>query len=56
MFGIEGDNVETVKLFGRRDIDMDVIMKTIFYENDQGVLSKAFDYPYFNDAKELFII
>ena len=44
------DNVETVKLFGRRDIDMDVNMKTLFYENDWSV------YPYFNDAKELFII
>ena len=56
MFGIEGDNVETVKLFGRRDINMDINMKTLFYENDQDAYGSYFYYPYFNDAKELFII
>ena len=52
MFGINDDNVEIVKFFGRRDINMDINMKTLFYENDWN----KFYYPYFNDAKELFII
>ena len=49
MFGIVENNVENVKVIGRREMNMDSNMKRLFYETD--------DYrykPYFNDAKELF--
>ena len=45
------NNVESLKSIGRRDINMNGNMKTLFYEND------GYRYrPYFNDAKELFRI
>ena len=44
-----GNKVESVKFIGRREMNMDPIMKALFYESDQ------FHYkPYINDAKELF--
>ena len=49
MLGMVGNNVESVKLIGRREMNMDANMKTLFID----------DYrykPYFNDAKELFWI
>ena len=43
------NSVESVKLIGRREMNMDVNMKALFYESDY------YRYrPYFNDAKELF--
>ena len=43
------NNVERVKLVGRRGINMDANVKALFYESDE------YRYrPYFNDAKELF--
>ena len=50
MLGIVGNNVESVKLIGRRDINMDANIKKIYDESDE------YYYPYFNDAKELFKI
>ena len=45
------NNVESVKVIGRREMNMDENMKTLFYESDE------YRYrPYFNDAKELFLI
>ena len=44
------NNVESVKLIGRRDINMDANIKTIYDESDN------YYQPYFNDAKELFQI
>ena len=43
-----GNNVESVKLIGRREMNMDAKMKTFFYERDEYRYK-----PYFNDAKEL---
>ena len=43
------NNVENIKFIGRREINMDANMKTLFYESDEYRLK-----PYFNDAKELF--
>ena len=51
MLGMTGYNVENVKLIGRRDINMDANMKRLFDESDE-----YYDYPYFNDAKELLRI
>ena len=48
MFGMVGNNVESVKLIGRREMNMDAKMKTFFYERDEYRYK-----PYFNDAKEL---
>ena len=45
------NNAETVKFIGRREMDMDENTKTLFYVNDYYRYK-----PYFNDAKELFII
>ena len=46
-----GNNVENVKLIGRRNMKMDANMKKVFDQSD------IFHYyPYFNDAKELFRI
>ena len=45
------NNAEIVKFIGRREMDMDENMKTLFYVNDKYRYK-----PYFNDAKELFII
>ena len=45
------NKVESVKFIGRREMNMDANMKTLFYEGDE------YHYrPYFNDAKELFRI
>ena len=46
-----GNDVESVKFIGRRDMKMDANMKAIFDEND-----RLYYHPYFNDAKELFRI
>ena len=43
------NNVESVKFIGRRDMNMNANMKTLFYEEDEYRFK-----PYFNDAKELF--
>ena len=51
LLGMVGNNVESVKLIGRREMNMDANMKTLFYESDE------YRYrPYFNDAKEMFRI
>ena len=43
------NNVESVKSIGRREMNMDENMKTLFYESDE------YRYKtYFNDAKELY--
>ena len=45
------NNVVNVKVIGRREMNMNENLKTLFYEND------AYRHkPYFNDAKELFKI
>ena len=51
MFGSAGNNVESVKFIGRRDMNMDANLRKIFNETDE-----YYFYPYFNDAKELFRI
>ena len=43
-----GNNVENVKLIGRRNMKMDANMTAVFDKTD-----KYHYYPYFNDAKEL---
>ena len=43
------NNIENVKLIGRREMNMDENMKRLFYESDENRYK-----PYFNDAKELF--
>ena len=48
MFGSAGNNVESVKFIGRRDMNMDANLRKIFNETDE-----YYFYPYFNDAKEL---
>ena len=45
------NNVESVKIIGRREMNMDANMKKLFYESDEHRYR-----PYFNDAKELFKI
>ena len=51
MLGMVDKNVESVKLIGRREMNMDTKMKTLFYKSDE------YRYrPYFNDAKELLRI
>ena len=49
MIGMVDANVETVKVIGRREMNMDLNMKKLFYESDEYRYK-----PYFNDAKELF--
>ena len=49
MVGMVDDNVERLKVIGRREINMNAKMKKMFYESDR----RRFK-PYFNDAKELF--
>ena len=44
------NSVTSLKLFGRRDMDMDTNIKALFNESDE-----YYHYPYFNDAKELFL-
>ena len=51
MFGMVDNNVESVKIIGRREMNMDANMKTLFYQSDWYRFR-----PYFNDAKELFRI
>ena len=52
MLGSVGNNVESVKFIGRRDMNMDANLRKIFNETDVNVRL----YPYFNDAKELLRI
>ena len=57
ILGIIGNNVESVKIVGTRDMNMDSKTKTIFDEIDytnQNFLNK-FTKPYFNDVQENFI-
>ena len=64
MLGMVDYNVESVKFIGRRDMDMDTNIKTLFDESDENWNHDVHydpvygDYykPYFNDAKELFKI
>ena len=42
-------NVKNVKFIGRREMNMDENIKTLFDESDYRRYK-----PYFNDAKELF--
>ena len=49
MFGMVDNNVVNVKVIGRREMNMDENLKTMFYQQEW-VRYK----PYFNDAKELF--
>ena len=49
MVGMVNNNVERLKVIGRREINMDEKMKKMFYESDYRRYK-----PYFNDAKELF--
>ena len=51
MLGSVGNNVESVKFIGRRDMNMDANLRKIFNETDE-----YYFYPYFNDAKGLFRI
>ena len=51
MVGMVDNNIENVKLIGRREMNMDENMKRLFYESDNNRYK-----PYFNDAKELFRI
>ena len=52
MIGMIENNVENVKVIGRREMNMDSNMKETFYD---GYGSNKYRYtPYFNDAKELF--
>ena len=44
-----GNNVQSVKFIGRRDLNMDASMKAVFDERET-----YYYYPHFNDAKELF--
>ena len=48
MLGSVGNNVESVKFIGKRDMNMDANLRKIFNETDE-----YYFYPYFNDAKEL---
>ena len=57
MLGMVGNNVQSVKPIGRRDIDMDAQMKSIFLEGKSvAIFDFYYFYPHFNDAKELFRI
>ena len=54
-----GNNVESLKFIGRRDINMDTNMRALFKQNDLWTWNtltyqRAVFKPYFNDAKELF--
>ena len=53
MLGMVGNNVENVKFIGRRDLNMDENMKGLFDEYET-LHEYGYEYPYFNDAKELF--
>ena len=48
MLGMVSNTVESMKLIGRREMNMDENMKTLFYESDEYCHR-----PYFNDAKEM---
>ena len=51
MLGMVDNNVESVKLLGRREMNLDANMKRLFDESDEHRYR-----PYFNDAKELLRI
>ena len=56
MLGSVGNNVESVKFIGRRDMNMDTNLRKIFNETDELMATTAGKFnhwPYFNDAKEL---
>ena len=44
-----GNKVERLKFIGRREMDMNANIKSVFDESDENYYK-----PYFNDAKELF--
>ena len=46
-----GNNVESVKIIGRRDLNMNANMKALLDESDE-----YYYYTHFNDAQELFKI
>ena len=46
MLGMTGNNVDSVKIIGRREMDMDENLKTIFKNEDDLHIK-----PYFNDAQ-----
>ena len=46
-----GENVESLKVIGRRDMNMHANMKELFDKSNE-----YYFYPYFNDAKELLRI
>ena len=48
------NNVENVKVIGRREMNMDSNMKGLFYDKIDWQSNKYRYKPYFNDAKELF--
>ena len=50
LIGMVDNNIEAVKVIGRREMNMDGNMKKMVYESDSGYRYR----PYFNDAKELF--
>ena len=59
MLGMVGNNVESVKFIGRRDMNNNTNMRAVFGEIDREPWQKESTIvfkPYFNDAKELFRI
>ena len=55
MLGMLGNEVESMKIIGTRD--MNINLKTIIDENDDPISQKQVKSkykPYFNDAKEMF--
>ena len=67
MLGMVEYNVESVKFIGRRDINMDANIKSLFDDSPEYKLEQFFEIPfgmednriyrpYFNDAKKLFRI
>ena len=49
LLGMVGNKVERLKFIGRREMDMNANIKSVFDESDENYYK-----PYFNDAKELF--
>ena len=57
MLGMLGNDVESLKIIGTRD--MDINMRAIMDENDDPISQKQVKSkyrPHFNDAKEMFQI
>ena len=56
MLGMTGNEVKTVKMIGRREMNMDSKMKDFFREIDvkYSLYSPQFRKPYFNDAQDFF--